>query len=88
MGTVRKNIPDGLPPQEGLCLTRYLLVMVHLPLVDEHAAILWDVVAIQHRVLGCAGERKDGELGKSKGSSASSGACQADPAGCDPKGWF
>lgn len=65
--------------QEGLCLTRDSLVMVHLPLVDEHAAILWDVVPVQHRVLGGAGERKDGELGKPKGSPASSGNCQAAP---------
>lgn len=62
--------------------------MVHLPLVDEHAAILWDEVAVQHRVLGGAGERKDGELGKAKGSSASSGDCQAAPEGCDQRGWF
>lgn len=35
--------------------------MIHLPLIDEHAAVLGDVVAIQHRVPGCAGERKDSE---------------------------
>lgn len=104
VGTVRKNIPDGLtpqegsflslqegtclPPQEGTCLslqegsclsleegtclppkegtclppraslTRYSLVVVHLPLVDKHAAILGDVETVQHCVLGGAGEGK------------------------------
>lgn len=41
--------------------------MVYLPLVDKHAAVLWDVVTIQHRVPGRAGERKDSEsLGRGK----------------------
>lgn len=93
VGAVRNNIPGGLSPQEGtclspqegLCLTSYSLVMVHLPLVDEHAAILRDVEAVQRCVPGRAGDRKDGELGKPKGSSASPRDC---PEGCDPKGCF
>lgn len=32
--------------REGL---EYSLVMVHLPLVDEHTGVLGDVVAVQHR---------------------------------------
>lgn len=47
--------------QEAFCLGRYLLVMIHLPLIDKHAAVLWDVVAVQHCVPGGAGERKDSE---------------------------
>lgn len=41
--------------------------MIHLPLIDKHAAVLWDVVAIQHRVPRRAGERNDCEsLGSKK----------------------
>ena len=52
--------------QEAFCLRRYLLIMIHLPLIDKHAAVLWDVVAVQHCVPGRAGERKDSESMGSK----------------------
>lgn len=37
----------------------YSLIVVHLPLVDEHTGVLGDVVAVQHRRF----RRAEGEMG-------------------------